>query len=405
MTQDLASPATLLVASPESQHLVEAVAALRPTIRGYQAAIERERRLPLPLVEQLQDAGLYRLLVPRALGGAELDLVTVVRVLEFAAEGDGAVGWNLCTSAALSSAALSLPDDGVAELFADGPDVRFSGTTGPIGGQAEPVPGGYRVTGRWRFGSGCQEAQWFGAGCQVVVDGIAQQRADGSPDFRRVFFPAADCTVIDTWHVTGLGGTGSHDWAVHEVFVPERRTQRFGVDWRKWAGTLYTLAPYPAMAGTTFSAVATGIARTAIDALVDLAGSKKPLTATGLLRENPLTQDAVGRAEALLGAAQAYRSAVVGDVWATAARGQAVTRDQYARMRLAASYATDSAMQAVDLMYRAGGTTVIQREDGIGRCWRDIHIIGQNFNVDPEYYLLAGRAFLGLDPGPKLRIQ
>jgi hypothetical protein len=95
---------------------------------------------------------------------------------------------------------------------------------------------------------------------------------------------------------------------------------------------------------------------------------------------------------------------VVGDFWSTAVAGQPVTRAQYARGRLAGSYAVDNAMQAVDLLYRAGGTTVIQRGDLLGRCWRDIHIIGQNFNVDPEYYLIAGRELLGLDPGPKLRI-
>src|SRR5215207_7048213 len=135
-------------AEGEAAELLAAAGALRPAIRASQEEIERERRLPPALVEQLTAAGLYRLLVPRPLGGAEADLATFFRALELVAEGDGAVGWNLSTSAALCTAALSLPDEGVGEIFAAGPDVRFSGTTGPRGGRAQPVEGGYVVTGR-----------------------------------------------------------------------------------------------------------------------------------------------------------------------------------------------------------------------------------------------------------------
>ncbi len=398
--QDAASE-TDAPASAESEALIAAAAALRPVIRGYQAEIERARRLPPPLVAQLRAAGLYRLFVPRALGGAQVDLLTFFRIVELAAEGDGSVGWNLATNAIASSAVLSLPEDGIGEIFGGGPDVICAGTIGTRGGRAVPVDGGYVVTGRWPFGSGCQEAEWLVGCCQVFEGDAPRRHPDGSPELWRVVFPAAECRVIDTWDVIGMRGTGSHDWAVEAVFVPARRTQRYTTRWTCWPGTLYALPPN-AYLGNQFSSVATGIARAGLDALAELAGSKVPYTTTGLLREQAQVQDWVGRAEALLGAARAFRAAAVSEVWAAVAAGRPVTLEQEARCRLAACHAADSALAAMDLMYRAGGTTGIQQDHRLARCWRDLHVVGQTFQLLPDYYVLGGRVFLGLDPGPKL---
>jgi indole-3-acetate monooxygenase len=392
---------TELPPTPECRAVLDAAAALRPAIAGYQEEIEREQRLPPPLVAHLRAAGLYRLLTPRALGGVQADLLTFFRALELAAEGDGAVGWNLATNALAGSAVLSLPDDGIREVFANGPDVIFAGTIAPMGGVALPVDGGYRVTGRWRFGSGCREADWMVGSCQVVVGDEPRPNPDGTAEIRRVVLPAADCTIVETWDVSGLRGTGSHDWTVADVFVPERRTQHFGTRWTRWPGTLYAL-PIHAFQGPHFSPIATGIARAGLDALADLAGAKAPRQSPGLLRDQSQVQEWMGRAEALLGAAQAYRAAVSREIWDTVAAGRTATMEQQARCRLAACDAVDSAMQAIDLMYRAGGTTAIERNHRLGRCWRDVHVVGQTFQVLPEYYMVAGRVFLGLDPGPKL---
>jgi alkylation response protein AidB-like acyl-CoA dehydrogenase len=391
-------------ASPECRALLDAAAALRVTIRGYQAEIERERRLPAPLVAQLRAAGLYRLLVPRELGGAQVDLLTFFRAIELAAEGDGSVAWNLGTNAIAGSAALSLPDEGVREIFGGGPDVIFAGTIAPMGGTAVPVDGGYLCTGRWRFGSGCQEADWMVGSCQVVEGDRPRRNPDGTPEVRRIVLPATDGTILDTWDVTGLRGTGSHDWTVANLFVPEHRTQRFTTRWTRWPGTLYAL-PLHAFQGPHFSPVATGIARAGLDALAELAGSKNPRQSPGLLREEVQVQEWMGRAEAVLGAAQAYRAAVTADVWATVAAGRPATPEQQARCRLAASHAVDSAVQAMDLAYRAGGSTAIERTHPLARCWRDVHAVAQNVVVGPEYYMLAGRVFLGLDAGPKLAVR
>jgi indole-3-acetate monooxygenase len=264
-----------------------------------------------------------------------------------------------------------------------------------------PVDGGYVVSGRWRFGSGCRECDWMVGSCHVFQGDQPRLAPDGAPELRRVVVPAAECTVVDTWDVIGLRGTGSHDWTVTDLFVPERRTQYFDTRWTQWPGTLYAL-PLDAFQGPHFSPIATGIARAGLDALAELAGGKTPRQTPGLLREQAQVQEWVGRAEALLGAAQAYRAAVSADVWETVAAGRPVTLEQQARCRLAACHAADGALQAMDLMYRAGGTTSIERNHRLARCWRDVHVVGQTFQVLPEFYMLAGRAFLGLDPGPKL---
>ncbi len=402
---DVAEPTTY-TRSAECLSLLQAVAGLQPTIRSYQDEVERERRMPPSLVEQLRAAGAYRMFVPKDLGGMEADPLTFLRVVELAAEADGSTGWNVCNNATNQLITMSMPEDGVREIFASGPDTQMAGTAVPGGGRAVPVAGGYRVTGRWRFGSGCREAQWLLANFQLFGGDEPCRNEDGSVAYWRCCFPVSEVTIHDTWDMIGQRGTGSHDWSVTDVFVPERRTVRLlnfvlTNQWSQWSGALYKV-PAHAIVGPHHSAVATGIARRGIDELTELAGSKTPRGRTGLLRDREQVQEAVGRAEAILGAGQAYRAAMVGDVWQTVLAGQQTTAEQRARCRLAASYAADSARQAMDLMYRAGGTTASERTHPLARCWRDLQTVAQAVAVMPEWYPLAGRIFLGLEPNARL---
>jgi len=231
--------------------------------------------------------------------------------------------------------------------------------------------------------------------CEVLAGDEPRLYPDGTPELRRCFLPAAQCTILDTWNVTGLQGTGSHDWTVTETFVPEHRTQHAAAHWGGRPGTLYAM-PRNSFGGPHFSAVATGIARTAIDSLTELAGAKVPRGSTSLLRENPQVHESVGRAEALLESARAYRNGVIGEIWDAVALGTEIPPQQELRCRLAASYATENALRAVDLMHEAGGTTSIERDHPLARCWRDAHVVGQNVNVGKEFYGMFGRAFLGV---------
>jgi indole-3-acetate monooxygenase len=390
----------------DCRQLLTAIGALHPIIRGYQDETDSERHIPAQLVDALRLAGAYRMFVPRELGGLEADPLTFLRAVELAAEADGSTGWNICNNAIGQLISMSLPEAGVREIFASGPDTIVAGTAVPGGGTAVPAAGGYRVSGRWRFGSGCREAQWMVANFQVFDGGTPVLNANGSEAYWRFYIPSGEVTIIDTWDMIGQRGTGSHDWTVTDAYVPEPRTVRIAAfnltnQWEKWRGPLFRV-PAHAIVGPHHSAIATGIARRGIDELRELAGSKVPRARTGLLRERELIQDAVGRAEAMLGAAQAYRAAMVGDVWDTVVAGRVPTLEQQARCRLAASYAADSARQAMDLMYRAGGTTASQRNHPLGRCWRDLTTVGQAAAVMPDWYPLAGRILLGLEPNPRL---
>jgi indole-3-acetate monooxygenase len=397
-----------LPADIDAQPPVRAAAALRPVIRGYRDEIEREQRLPKALVEQFHAAGFYSLVTPRELGGLQADPLTYVRVVELLAEGAGAVGWNLANNSILQLVTLGLPDEGVHEIYAHGADTVVAGTAVIGGGRAVPVDGGYRVTGRWPFGSGCQESAWM-VGSFQILDGAQPRRSpNGASNYWRGVFPRSEAQIVEgSWDVTGMRATGSFDWTVDDVFLPERRTMvHAGVpldnQWSRWPGISYAL-PAQAWVGPHHSAVITGIARAGIDALIELAGEKTPRGRTDRLCDNPQVQDAVGRADAILNAGRAYRSAMITEIWNTVAAGQDTTLEQRARCRLAAVHATDSAREAMDLMYRHGGSTSFQRESRLAECWRDLHVVGQTAVLAPEWYPIGGRALLKLDPGPRLR--
>ena len=394
----------------DAQPLVQAASALQPMLRKYHDEIEREQRMPPALVEQLREAGFYKMVIPRELGGLQVDTLTYLRVVELLAEGAGSVGWNLGNGGVGQLVTLGLPDEGVHEIYAERADTIIAGTAVPGGGRAVPVAGGYRVSGRWQFGSGCQEASWMLGSFQVLGDdGQPRRHPEGGSLYWRGVFARSEAEIVPgSWDVAGLRGTGSFDWTVEDVFLPERRTMpQVGIplenQWSRWPGVTYAL-PVQCWVGPHHSAVITGIARAGIDALIDLAGGKTPRGRTGaLLCENPQVQDAVGRADAILNAGRVYRSAMITELWNTIASGKETTLEQRARCRLASTYAADSAREAMDLMYRHGGSTSFKRESRLAECWRDLHTVGQTVTLAPEWYPIGGRVYLGMDPGSRLR--
>jgi alkylation response protein AidB-like acyl-CoA dehydrogenase len=399
---------TRLPADVDAQPLVGAAAALRPIIRGYRDELEREQRLPKALVEQCHAAGFYRLVRPRALGGLQADPLTYLRVVEVLAEAAGSVGWNVCNNNIAQLISLGLPKDGIEEIYGPAGDVAIAGTAVQGGGRAVPVEGGYRVTGRWPFGTGCQESPWMLGSFQIFDGDQLRRSPDGASVYWRGVFKRSEVQIVEgSWDVAGLRATGSFDWTVEDVFLPERRTMvHFGVpldnQWSHWPGISYAL-PAQAWVGPHHSAVITGIARAGIDALIELAAEKTPRGRTNRLCDNPQVQDAVGRADAILNAGRAYRTAMVTDLWNTVAADAETTLEQRARCRLAAVHAADCAREAMDLVYRQGGSTSYRRESRLAECWRDLHVVGQAVTLMPEWYPMGGRVLLGMDAGPRLR--
>jgi len=399
-----------LPADIEAQPTVRAAAAMHDVLRSHREEIEREQRMPPALVAQMCEAGLYRMTIPRALGGLELDPLTFVRSVEVLSEAVGSVGWNVCNANVGKLVTLGLPQEGVEELYGKRADAIIAGTAVPGGGTATPVPGGYRVTGRWSFGSGCHEASWMLGSFQVIGDdGQPIRHPESNTPFWRGVFAKEEIEIVPgSWDVTGLRGTGSFDWTVKDVFLPERRTMpQVGIplenQWARWPGLTYQL-PVQCWIGPHHSAVITGIARAGITALIELAGGKQPRgRPAGLLCDSPQVQDAVGRADAILNAGRAYRSQQITELWNTLAAGRETTLEQRARCRLASTFAGDCAREAMDLMYRHGGSTSFKRESRLAECWRDLHTVGQTVTIAPEWYPIGGRVYLGLDPGSRLR--
>jgi indole-3-acetate monooxygenase len=398
---------TRLPVDIDAQPVVQKAAALRPVIREYHEEIEREQRLPPALVEQMREAGFYRMVIPRSLGGLQTDPLTYLRVVELLAEGAGSVGWNVANNSIGQLVTLGLPDEGVQEIHGPRPSI-VAGTAVQGGGQAVAVEGGYRVNGHWTFGTGCQEAAWMLGSFQILENGEPRRRPDGSPLFWRGVFRRDEVTVIPgSWEVAGLRGTGSFDWMVTDLFLPERRTcPHIGMpldnQWARWPGLTYAL-PSVCWVGPHHSSVITGIARAGIDALIALAVDKTPRGRTGRLCEYPQVQDAVGRADAMLNAGRTYRGAMIAELWNTIAAGRETTLEQRARCRLASTHAADCARDAMDLMYRHGGSTSFKCETRLAECWRDLHVVGQTQTIGPEWYPIGGRAYLGMDTGPRLR--
>jgi indole-3-acetate monooxygenase len=398
-----------LPADIDAQPVVRAAAALQPMLREYHDELEREQRMPRPLVEKMCAAGFYRMVIPRALGGLQADPLTYLRVVEILAEGCGSVGWNIANNSIGQLVTLGLPEDGVDELYAGHGNTIIAGTAVPGGGQAVKVDGGYRVTGRWQFGSGCHEASWMLGSFQIVEDGKPRVSPERRPLYWRGIFSRAEAEIVPgSWDVAGLRGTGSFDWTVSDVFLPERRTMvHAGIpldnQWSRWPGVTYQL-PAVCWVGPHHSAVITGIARAGIDALIELAGGKQPRgRPAGLLCESPQVQDAVGRADAILNAGRAYRTTMLTELWNAVAAGRDTTLEQRARCRLASTFAGDSARDAMELVYRHGGSTSFKRESRLAECWRDLHTVGQTVTIAPEWYPIGGRVYLGLDAGPRLR--
>jgi alkylation response protein AidB-like acyl-CoA dehydrogenase len=399
-----------LPANVEAQPLVRAAAAMQPVLRRYQEEIEREQRIPRPLFEQLREAGFYKMVIPHSLGGHQADPLTFLGAVEKLAAGVGSIGWNLGNGGVGQLVTLGLPDDGVEEIYGKRADTVIAGTAVPGGGRATPAPGGYRVTGHWQFGSGCNEASWLLGSFQVIGDdGEPVRHPDGGSLYWRGVFAREEAEIVPgSWDVSGLRGTGSFDWTVKDVFLPKRRTMpQIGIplenQWARWPALTYQL-PVQCWVGPHHSAVITGIARAGLDALIDLAGGKQPRgRPTGLLCDSPQVQDAIGRADAILSAGRAYRTAMITELWNTLAGGNETTLEQRARCRLAASYSADCARDAMDLVYRHGGSTSFKRSSRLAECWRDLHTVGQTVTLAPEWYPIGGRVYLGLDPGPRLR--
>lgn len=369
------------------------------TIRSVE--IERERQLPADLLDGLVAAGFFRMLTAAEHGGDDLPLPDVLRVVAELAAGDGAVGWLVGQGAVAQLMVRHLPRRTVDALYADGPDLLGAGAVAPKGRAA--VDGdGWRVTGQWPFASGCRHAQWFYLHC-LVVDGVTPRiRPDGGPETRLVLLPAAEVQVLDTWHVAGLRGSGSHDVRVVRQLCPAERSCSFDQP-QSVPGPL-ALLPSRDLGGLFVAAAALGIATGALRELVELAaGGKRPAFSTRRLADGEVFQDRLGTAEMELRAAGAVLASEVDQAWRRADAGRSAALLDRARLRATGPHVVSAATRVVDTAYALGGGTAIYDGSPLQRRMRDAHTATQHFAAGRDFTRALGAVLVDADPDSMLR--
>jgi len=371
--------------------------ALAPEVEANAALIEQDRRLPPALVAKLVDAGLFHMLLPRSLGGGEVDPGTFARVILEIARADASTAWCLCQASGCSMSAAYLTPSAAKEVFG-APGSILAWGPGPEA-RAVAVDGGYRVSGTWSFASGCRHATWLGGYCPIYdEDGSRRRTADGAAEGRTMLFPVAEATFIDVWHVGGLRGTASDAFRVAELFVPrERAMLRDDARERQESGPLYCF-PIGSLYSSGFGSVALGIAQGALDALVELARDKMPRGMSRTLRNNAVVQSQVAYAEAQLASARLLLHASLDDIWQAVGRAGAITMEQRVRIRLASTYAIDQGKQVVDAMHHIAGATAIFTSGPFDRRFRDIHAVTQQVQGRQAHFETVGQFLLGLPP-------
>jgi alkylation response protein AidB-like acyl-CoA dehydrogenase len=363
---------------------VDALAAARSVAavaRANADEAEQLRRLPTATVDALVAAGLMRLYVPQAYGGPEVDPPTALQAIAEVAAADGAAGWCTMIAATTSSLAVFLPPPAAAEIYGD-PAVVTGGVFAP-NGRGQVGGDSVTVTGRWQWGSGTEHCRWIVGG--VLCD---------DDIFRVCYFDAADVRFHDTWHTTGLRGSGSLDFSVDRAVVPLGRT------FQPFAGRTTVDVPlghFPnfTLLAASVAATALGIGRRALDELAALATEKRPQFSSRTLAEHPFTHIELARAEAGLRAARAHLLDEVATMWDACVAGDPVTIEQRVRVRLAGVNAAEQAARAADVAYTLAGGTSVYSTSILQRLQRDAHVPTQHIQAAPKLYETLGRALLG----------
>ena len=362
-----------------------AIEALLPELSQRNDEIERLGDLPPDVVTALRSAGVWRAWLPRELGGFETAPGEVVALVARLSEADAATGWCAMIGIGTAAAAAVLPREGAGEMWATGDEI-CGGAIAPTGSGTWREDDTLVVDGRWGFGSGVRHCDWIFGGVRTA--------GSAAPDL--VAFPAAEVEVLDTWHVLGLGGTGSDDYAVAGVSVPRRRTQSMAA-LRPWPLGPMWKVPITTLLLAIVGAVPIGIASRALNELVSLAGSKVPYRGRTPLRDRELVQLVVGEGYAQVEAAQASLTAALDALVAEATATGSVSARARIRARLAAANSTHRCADVVTACYRAAGTSALQVAHPLSRALRDVNATTQHYAVNSSSVAQLGAGLLGLD--------
>jgi alkylation response protein AidB-like acyl-CoA dehydrogenase len=384
------------VSAKERRRGPEAARSLAGLVAASAAEGERLRTLPPQLVDALWQSGLMQLMNPREAGGSEPSLRELIDTWQELAWQDGSVGWiGIANLPSAAFAAAYLPDRGFEEVFTRN-DNRVT-----LGGQFAPngfgnrVEGGYRVTGKWQFGSGTGHSQFVCGGFIPLDDGQMRMADNGLPEMLVAVFPRDEIRFADGWFVQGLKGTGSYDYGVEDVFVPDHMT--YGLFTRKplRGGHLFKLGVLP-LTAAGHAAWALGIARSALDDVTELARTKIRMGDESALANRTTFQRDLSRYEAAWRAARALIVNSFGEIDEEIAQGAELTPRRRADLRIAATYATDACREVVEFAHLAAGTTAIREGSRLERAFRDMYTGTQHTFIGERTYTDAAKITLGL---------
>lgn len=385
------------IRSSQHRELLAVAARAALALSGRSAEIEAQRHLPQDIADSLASAGLYRLLTPQAHGGHEAHPATFYAVIEQLARADAATAWCCFISCTASLLAAYLPEPEASAIFSR-PDLKAAGVFAPRG-KAVPAEqdgvAGLRVSGRWAWGSGAHNADIVTAGCLLFGDdGKYQLGADGAPRVLSVVLTRAQVRLIDNWDSHGLCGTGSGEFEVANAFVPLSRSASL-FDGARLDTPLYRFPVFGLLA-IAIAAVATGIAREAMDHFIAEAGRSVPQASTKPLTSRPVVQDAVARAEAKLQSARAWLMACVDNAWAAAQQPGVLPVNARRDLRLCATHAVQTSAEVVDRVYTLAGGGAVFAASPLQRALRNVHVATQHMMVNDATYELTGRLLLGV---------
>ena len=357
--------------------------------------IDRERKIPAELVQALADKNFFRLLVPRSLDGEEMDWLEYLRIIELFAEADASTAWCLNQNNVFATYAAKMPEQTAKEIWSDPRAVVANGP--PASAFANPVEGGYLLSGRWNFSSGSPHATWFAAIAPVVSPEAEPHAQPGKENEVRILLvPKDEVEFIDDWQVAGLRGTGSLSFKADQLFVPYPRTFDPGENARE-PGALYVIS-INLLFASGFATTALGAARSALDTAIGLAARKKQWMEKDRLQEKSTSHRMVGQGEACWRSARAFLREHVSAVWNSASRNHSLTIEERIGLRLSATHAIRMAAEVVDTAYALCGSDAIFTRNPIQRRFQDVHAITQQIQGRLSHYDTAGQFYLGLEP-------
>ena len=369
---------------------------ITPIIKAAHQEIDAQRCLTDDLLGELHNLGLFRLSLPRNLNGGELSPYQLSQVAEVLAQADASVGWCFGQGSGCAMSAAFLEPKISKKVF--GPKNAVLAWGAGIAGKAVRCDGGYRITGTWQFASGSGHATWLG-GHSMVFDSndVPVLKADGTQADRTALFPKPLAILHDDWNVIGLKGTRSESYTVKELFVPEELTlDRENQDECRSKAPLY-IFPTTLVYASCFSGVALGIARGAVDDLIDIARTKTQRSARSSMRESPVFQTQVAQLEAQLSSARAYQQSVLERVSNTVFQTYDLQQSDRAEIRLATTYAINQATEVVQQVYKLAGSSAIFENAPFERRFRDMHAVSQQMQARHTHFETVGRYMMNLD--------